>query len=60
MIEGDAAFEAAVPGRAGGAADVLDLAWEFFSGEGYDFDGDLLADGEVLTEKREIGVVVKV
>ena len=50
------AFEAAVPGRSGGAADVLDLAGELLAGEGDDADGDLLADGEVAAvEFADVG-----
>ena len=56
LIEGDAALEAAVPGRAAGAADILDLAGEGLAGEGDDAEGDLLADGEVAAvEFADVG-----
>ena len=47
LVEGDAALEAAVPGRAGSAAEVLDMAGERLAGEGNHRDRDLLSDGEV-------------
>ena len=56
LIERDAGLEVAIPGRAGGAADGLDVAGEDLAGEGDDSDGDLLADGEVAAiEFADVG-----
>src|ERR1019366_8568755 len=51
LIERDPGLKAAVPGGAGGAADVLDFAGELLAGEGDDADVDLLSDAEVAAVK---------
>ena len=42
LVERDARFEVAIPGRPGGAADVLDVAGERLAGQRDYRDGDLL------------------